>query len=206
MIDENINDGDIVLIKEQNTAENGQKVVALIDNNETTLKKFYKEKGTIRLQPANKKIKPIIIKNDRPFAIQGIFIDIIKFNGNFANNTEKREVKLLTLKKKGIDNYINKVIQGDCLEIMKNFPANSIDMILCDLPYGFTQNHWDSIIPLEKLWKEYERIIKDDGVIALTAQGVFTAKLILSNQKLFKYKMVWIKSKSTNFFSASLIL
>ena len=202
MIDENINDGDIVLIKEQNTAENGQKVVALIDNNETTLKKFYKEKGTIRLQPANKKIKPIIIKNDRPFAIQGIFIDIIKFNGNFANNTEKREVKLLTLKKKGIDNYINKVIQGDCLEIMKNFPANSIDMILCDLPYGFTQNHWDSIIPLEKLWKEYERIIKDDGVIALTAQGVFTAKLILSNQKLFKYKMVWIKSKSTNFLNA----
>ena len=101
-----------------------------------------------------------------------------------------------------IEKYINKVIQGDCLEVMKNLPNNSIDMILCDLPYGTTQNKWDSIIDLNKLWEQYERIIKDNGCIALTAQGVFTAKLILSNEKLFKYKIVWIKSKSTNFLNA----
>ena len=91
-----------------------------------------------------------------------------------------------------ITKYKNKVIQGDCLEVMKNFPDKSIDMILCDLPYGTTQNKWDSIIDLEKLWSHYERIIKDNGCIALTAQGVFTAKLILSNEKLFKYKIVFM--------------
>lgn len=101
-----------------------------------------------------------------------------------------------------IEKYINKVIQGDCLEVMKSIPNKSIDMILCDLPYGTTQNKWDSIIDLNKLWEQYERIIKDKGCIALTSQGVFTAKLILSNEKIFKYKIVWIKSKSTNFLNA----
>ncbi len=101
-----------------------------------------------------------------------------------------------------IDRYINRVIQGDCLKVMKELPPNSIDMILCDLPYGTTQNKWDSIIDLDKIWEHYERIIKDNGVIALTAQGLFTAKLIMSNEKLFKYKIVWIKSKSTNFLNA----
>ena len=98
--------------------------------------------------------------------------------------------------------YINQVIQGDCLEIMPNIPDKSIDMILCDLPYGTTQNKWDSIIDLKKLWAEYTRIIKDNGAIVLTAQGLFTAKLIISNESWFKYKIVWIKSKSTNFLNA----
>jgi DNA modification methylase len=101
-----------------------------------------------------------------------------------------------------IEHYLNKVIQGDCLEVMKDIPSKSIDMILCDLPYGTTQNKWDSVIDLDQLWNHYERIIKDDGAIALTAQGLFTAKLIISNEKLFKYKIVWIKSKSTNFLNA----
>ncbi|MFV0398116.1 MAG: DNA methyltransferase [Bacteroidales bacterium] len=101
-----------------------------------------------------------------------------------------------------INSIVNKVIQGDCLEVVQIIPDKSIDMILCDLPYGTTQNKWDSVINLEELWAEYERIIKDDGVIALTAQGVFTAKLICSNEKLFKYKIVWIKSKPTNFLNA----
>jgi len=103
---------------------------------------------------------------------------------------------------KSIEQYVNKVIQGDCLDVMKNIPSKSIDMILCDLPYGTTQNKWDSVIDLDQLWEHYERIIKDDGAIALTAQGLFTAKLIMSNEKLFKYKIVWIKSKSTNFLNA----
>jgi len=103
---------------------------------------------------------------------------------------------------KQINNFKNKILCGDCLEIMNDIPDKSIDMILCDLPYGTTQNKWDSIIPLNKLWEQYNRIIKDTGAIVLTSQGVFTAKLILSNEKNFKYKIVWEKSKSTNFLNA----
>jgi len=101
-----------------------------------------------------------------------------------------------------IEDFENKVIQGDCLEVMKDIPTHSIDMVLCDLPYGTTQNKWDSVINLDELWKHYNRIVKKDGAIVLTSQGVFTAKLILSNEKDFKYKIVWIKSKSTNFLNA----
>ncbi len=103
------------------------------------------------------------------------------------------------LSKKQIENTI---FEGDCLETMSRFPDQSVDMILCDLPYGTTQNKWDSIIPLDALWKEYERIIKVNGVIALTSQGVFTAQLIMSNPTLFKYKLAWVKSKATNFLNA----
>ena len=74
--------------------------------------------------------------------------------------------------------------QGDCLELMKGLPDKSIDMILCDLPYGVTKNKWDSVIPLDLLWKQYERIIKDNGAIVLNGQDKFSAKLMLSNEKL----------------------
>lgn len=96
----------------------------------------------------------------------------------------------------------NKIFEGDCLKIMSQFPTKSIDLILCDLPYGTTQNKWDSVIDLNELWKQYKRIIKTNGAIILTSQGLFTAKLILSNEKFFKYKIVWEKSKSTNFLNA----
>ena len=92
--------------------------------------------------------------------------------------------------------------QGDCLSVMKDLSDKSVDMILCDLPYGTTQNKWDSVIPLEELWTEYRRIIKPKGVIALSSQGVFTARLILSNEPWFRYKFVWVKSKPTNFLNA----
>lgn len=95
-----------------------------------------------------------------------------------------------------------KLYHGDCLEVMKGIPDKSIDMILCDLPYGTTRNKWDSVIPFDELWREYKRIIKDNGAIVLTSQGIFTAKLILSNEKWFKYKLVWEKSKATNFLNA----
>ena len=95
-----------------------------------------------------------------------------------------------------------KIYQGDCLKVMRKIANQSVDMILCDLPYGTTQNKWDSVIPLDKLWEEYQRIIKPKGVIALTSQGVFTAKLILSNESWFRYKFVWVKSKPTNFLNA----
>lgn len=106
------------------------------------------------------------------------------------------------MEKNNCQKYINQIIEDDCLNVMPNIPDNSIDMILCDLPYGTTQNKWDSVIDLQKLWSEYTRIIKDDGAIVLTSQGVFTARLILSNEEWFKYKIVWIKSKSTNFLNA----
>lgn len=106
------------------------------------------------------------------------------------------------MEKSILGKYVDRVIEDDCLNVMPGIPDHSIDMILCDLPYGTTQNKWDSVIDLDKLWREYMRIIKDNGAIVLTAQGVFTAKLILSNEEWFKYKMVWIKSKSTNFLNA----
>ena len=101
-----------------------------------------------------------------------------------------------------MEELLNRVFEADCLEKMKDIPDHSIDMVLCDLPYGMTQNAWDSYIPLDKLWDQYLRIIKKNGVIALTSHGVFTAKLILSQEKLFKYKWVWSKSKPTNFLNA----
>lgn len=105
---------------------------------------------------------------------------------------------------RSIEDFKNKVIEGDCLDVMKDMPDKSVDMVLCDLPYGTTQNEWDSVIPLDKLWKEYERIIKDKGAIVLTSQGLFTNRLVVSNEKLFKYKIVWIKSKATNFLNAKI--
>lgn len=97
---------------------------------------------------------------------------------------------------------LNSIFEADCLEKMKDIPNHSIDMILCDLPYGMTQNAWDSYIPLEQLWTQYLRIIKPNGVVALTSVGLFTARLIISQEKLFKYKWVWTKSKPTNFLNA----
>jgi site-specific DNA-methyltransferase (adenine-specific) len=105
-------------------------------------------------------------------------------------------------KKGNIISCINKLYEGDCLILLNEIPDESVDMILCDLPYGTTQNNWDSTISLDQLWKEYKRIIKSNGVIALTSQGIFTAKLILSQPNLFKYKWVWEKSKPTNFLNA----
>ena len=97
---------------------------------------------------------------------------------------------------------INQLYEADCLECMKDIPDGAIDMILCDLPYGMTQNQWDCYIPLDLLWEQYTRIIKHNGAIVLTSQGVFTAKLILSQPKLYKYKWIWEKSKPTNFLNA----
>jgi site-specific DNA-methyltransferase (adenine-specific) len=94
---------------------------------------------------------------------------------------------------------LNKIYQGDCLELMKDIPDKSIDMILCDLPYGTTACKWDSIIPLNLLWLEYKRIIKDNGAIVLTASQPFTTKLISSNYDMFKYCWVWNKAKAANF-------
>lgn len=100
------------------------------------------------------------------------------------------------------ERYRDRVLEGDCLTLMPHLPDGSIDMVLCDLPYGTTQNAWDSVLDLDALWAEYERVVKPDGAIVLTAQGLFTAQLMLSRPRLFKYKVTWVKSKATNFLNA----
>ena len=90
---------------------------------------------------------------------------------------------------------MNKVLNGDCLELMKDIPDRSIDAIICDLPYGTTKNKWDSVIPFNELWKQYERIISKNGNIVLFGTGLFAFKLALSNERLFRYDMIWKKSK-----------
>lgn len=94
---------------------------------------------------------------------------------------------------------INTIINGDCLEIMKQISDCSIDMILCDLPYGTTACKWDTIIPFEPLWEQYERIIKNNGAIVLTASQPFTSALVMSKVNLFKYEWIWVKDKPSNF-------
>ena len=90
---------------------------------------------------------------------------------------------------------MNQILLGDCLDLMKDITSESIDMILCDLPYGTTACKWDTIIPFDKLWEQYERIIKDNGAIVLTASQPFTSNLIMSNPKLFKYEWIWKKTR-----------
>lgn len=92
--------------------------------------------------------------------------------------------------------------QGDCLALLPSIPDGSIDMILCDLPYGTTQNKWDSIIPLNLLWPQYERVIKDNGAIVLTAQTPFDKVLGVSNLQLLRYEWVWEKTTATGHLNA----
>lgn len=89
--------------------------------------------------------------------------------------------------------------QGDCLQVMQKIPDKSVDMILCDLPYGISACKWDCVISFDKLWKQYERVIKNEGAIVLFAVQPFTSKLILSNEKLYKYNWYWVKSNAANF-------
>lgn len=100
------------------------------------------------------------------------------------------------------------LIHGDCLQEMKNIPDASVDMILCDLPYEVLHKNnphaqWDRKLPFDLLWEQYERIIKDDGAILLFAQGMFTADLMKSNPKLWRYNLVWDKSRVTGFLNAN---
>lgn len=102
---------------------------------------------------------------------------------------------------------MNKIelFQGDCLEIMKNIPDKSIDLILCDLPYGTTQCKWDTVIPFEELWKQYNRIIKDNNVIVLFGSEPFSSALRMSNVKDYKYDWIWNKVKPSGHLNAKRI-
>jgi len=173
MIDENINDGDTILIKKQSIAENGEKVVALINGNEATLKTFYKEKNQIRLQPANKNYQPIIVKRGQDFSLQGVLFDVIKS----VETIQPIQTFVLPSKKgsqeKGnISEYLNKVYNGDIMHVLKDLPDNSIDMIFGDpdynvgIKYGsnnYTRNFDDYINWYIDITKESMRVLKKDG-------------------------------------------
>lgn len=106
--------------------------------------------------------------------------------------TNLKKDKEMTLK-------MNTVHQMDCIEGMKKMPDSSVDLILCDLPYGQTSNKWDTPINMEELWKGYKRVLKDNGVVLLTAKGQFMIDLILSNRDWFRYEWIWDKNKGANF-------
>lgn len=95
-----------------------------------------------------------------------------------------------------------RLLHGDCLEKMQDIPSCSVDMVLCDLPYGVTANAWGKQLPPDELWAAYNRIVKPNGAIVLHAQEPFTAKMISSNAKAFRYKWVWYKHMVTGFLNA----
>lgn len=93
-------------------------------------------------------------------------------------------------------------LHGDCMELMREIPDGSVDMILCDLPYGTTQNKWDSVIPFEPLWEQYWRICKPNAAVVLTSAQPFTSALVMSQVRYFKYDWIWVKSKITGVLNA----
>lgn len=159
MIEENINDGDIVVVKNQSTATNGERVVALLDNQDVTLKKFYKEKGHIRLQPANKDMEPIIVKSTQ-LAIQGIVVDVIQESNKSAVNTKAKNQTMSV----AFDNIpIDQIIIGDAIENMKHIPESSIDLIVADPPYNLSQGNemkWESNSNLPGFGGNWKKVIE----------------------------------------------
>jgi len=170
MIDENIKDGDVVLVKQQDVAENGERVVALIDNHEATLKKFYKERGYIRLQPANKTFEPIIIRKNRDVKIQGVVIDIIR------NEEELQAEEIIITKeiKRGKKLPLNQIILGDAVQELRKLPDESCDVVIIDPPYNIGKDFGNNIDKRElgeyidwcKSWiNESIRILKPNGTM-----------------------------------------
>ncbi len=152
-----------------------------------------------------------LIKKRKPKSKVNLIIDD-KIEGEEKKEGEKKEgeKKEGEGEKKEEDKTIKRINEnitlylGDCLEIMKKIPDNSINLILCDLPYGTTKCKWDTVIDIDKLWKEYKRIlIKPTGVIALFGQQPFTSKLISTNFEWFKYNLIWKKNKTTQYLLAN---
>ena len=101
-----------------------------------------------------------------------------------------------------LENKDYELWNGDCLELMKDIPDGSVDMILCDLPYGTTKCKWDIVIPFDKLWEQYNRIIKDKGAILLFGSEPFSSKLRISNLRMYKYDWIWKKTKAQGFLNS----
>ena len=161
MVDENINDGDVVLVRQQETAENGQKVVALIDNHEATLKKFYKERGHIRLQPANKSMEPLIFRNGRDISIQGIVLDVIREENPVAISFPETKTEIKPFKKLPL----NEIICGDAVEVMRAMPSDSVDLVVTSPPYDELRNYKGYSFNFEGMAKGLFRVMKNGGVV-----------------------------------------
>ena len=166
MIEENINDGDVVLVKEQNVADNGQKVIALVDNYETTLKTFYRERNQVVLKPANKEFEPIIIPKTKQLEIQGVVIDVIKNEGN--------KVPAEKIIKRSDELPLNKIILNDAVEELKRLPDDSCDVIIIDPPYNIGKDFGNNIdkrelseyIRWSKSWIDQSiRVLKPTGTM-----------------------------------------
>lgn len=179
MIDEHINDGDVVLVRQQKTAENGQKVVALIDGHEATLKKFYKEKGHIRLQPANKNMPPLIFRSSTNISIQGIVLDVVREEGSPTMHLPThREVE------KNKELPLNKILCGDAVEVMGRMPDCSIDLTVTSPPYDELRNYNGYHFDFEGIAKSLFRITKKGGVVV----WVVGDKIKNGNKSLTSFK------------------
>ncbi|MDO8561171.1 MAG: transcriptional repressor LexA [bacterium] len=195
MIDENINDGDVVLVRQQETAENGQKVVALIDNHEATLKKYYREQGHIRLQPANKTFEPIILRKDRDIKIQGVVLDVIK-------NEEELQVEKITITKEQRRERklpLNQIILGDAIQELRKLPDESCDVIIIDPPYNIGKDFGNNIDKRElseyvawcKKWiNESIRIMKPTGTMFIYGFSEILAHLSVE-MPIHKRWLIW---------------
>ena len=170
MIGENIYDGDVIVAAQQNTAKDGETVVALIDNEFATVKKIYRERRQIRLQPANDSFEPIIIKRNQDFKIQGVVVDVIKHTRegqleDVITHVERHDEKKLPL---------NKIILGDAVQELKKLPSESCDIIIIDPPYNIGKDFGNNIDKREigeyiawcKSWiNESVRILKPTGTM-----------------------------------------
>jgi len=204
MIDEGIHDKDIVVVRKQPTVENGETAVALINGNEATLKKIYKEKDKFRLQPANQELKPIYTKE---LTIQGKVISVIR-NFEEQESTSQshniKDAKTEKIKTNNIKSHLNKVFLGDIMELLKKLPDNSVDMVFGDpdynvgLRYGdkkYTRNFNEYINWYIELTKESMRVLKDDGNLFMMNYPKQNAHLrvkYLDNTYPLVYEYVWI--------------
>jgi len=207
MVDDGIKDGDTVIIRRQETAENGQKVVALINNNEVTLKKIYKEKGKFRLQPANSSMKPLFVKE---LSIQGKVLGVLK---NYEDKTKTQPPSVTPqLKPREAKFELNRIITGDVLEVMSQIPNNSVHLAITSPPYNVGKNydnHNDKIDYqeyldwLERVWEETKRVLVPGGRFALNIAPTGIKDFVpihhdFSNQlrKLgmkFRAEIIWYK-------------
>ena len=196
MIDENINDGDIVIIKSQSVANNGDRVVALLNGNEVTLKKYFKEKKNIRLQPANKEMQPLILSPDQ-VVIQGIVITVIKdipLEDQYRVN--RVVVKPVEEIKKASDLPINKIIAGDALREMKKLPDDSVDLIIADPPYNLSQGNtlkWESGADLPGMGGNWEKVMQGWDNMPLSEYILFTKLWVEECKRILKPTgSIWI--------------
>ena len=172
MVEENIEDGDVVVVRAQSTAVNGEKVVALIDNERATLKTFYKERGRIRLQPANKALDPIILNTtDSVFAIQGVVVDVVK-NASPAFRrpvgiTERLQGRSAP---KHVTLPIDQIICGDAVEVLRTFPDHSIDLVVTSPPYDAIRDYKGFRCDLHATGMEIHRVLKSGGIAVMVLQ------------------------------------